>query len=271
MKIQTLRVGSKGPKVERWERFLRGRDLLLEKEVDLVYTEETLEATRKFQEYHGLYVDGIAGSKTIGYAIDQLGFEYIPPKQRDDWPPKPKGLKPISSIERPKIFGKMTFKPAPTKSNPEAIKITNNWQSKNLGAVVIPQLKGVRGAPKSGRIFFHKAAIPQLKSMFTAWEEAGLSDRILTWGGSWAPRFIRGSRTTLSNHAFASAFDINVPWNGLNRTPALVGEQGSVRELVDIAVEHGFYWGGWFGLKSDGSYSGRRDGMHFEVCKLLNM
>jgi hypothetical protein len=80
------------------------------------------------------------------------------------------------------------------------------------------------------------------------------------------PRFIRGSRTTLSNHSFATAFDINAAWNGLNCTPAQLGEQGCVRELVEIAVQHGFYWLGWAGssLTPKG-----RDGMHFEVYKLL--
>jgi hypothetical protein len=40
----------------------------------------------------------------------------------------------------------------------------------------------------------------------------------------------------------------------------LVGEKGSVRELVPIANRWGFYWGG--------HYNGRPDGMHFEVAFL---
>jgi hypothetical protein len=73
------------------------------------------------------------------------------------------------------------------------------------------------------------------------------------------PRFIRGSRTTLSNHAFGTAFDINCDFNRLGHTPALMGERGCVREMVRIAHENGFYWGGHFT---------RLDGMHFEVAKL---
>ena len=64
----------------------------------------------------------------------------------------------------------------------------------------------------------------------------------------------------LSNHAFGTAFDINVPFNPLGARPALIGKQGSVRELVPIANEHGFFWGGHFGK--------RPDGMHFEVAVL---
>jgi hypothetical protein len=78
---------------------------------------------------------------------------------------------------------------------------------------------------------------------------------VLTWDGSFVPRFIRGSRTTLSNHAFGTAFDINCGYNRLGTIPALLGNKGYVRELVELANEHGFYWGGHFA-------SPRSDGMH---------
>jgi hypothetical protein len=65
----------------------------------------------------------------------------------------------------------------------------------------------------------------------------------------------------LSNHAFSSALDINQRWNGLGMIPALEDAQGSLRELVPIANEHGFFWGGHF--------KRRPDGMHFEVAKLI--
>ena len=91
------------------------------------------------------------------------------------------------------------------------------------------------------------------------WEAADLLHLVLTWEGSFVPRFVRGSRTTLSNHAFGSAFDINAPWNGLGIVPPLVGQKGSVRELVLLAHKYGFYWGGHFN---------RKDGMHFEVAFL---
>ena len=59
---------------------------------------------------------------------------------------------------------------------------------------------------------------------------------------------------------WSTAFDINYAWNRLGALPALRGEKGSVRELVAIAHQHGFYWGGHFS---------RRDGMHFEVARVL--
>ena len=73
------------------------------------------------------------------------------------------------------------------------------------------------------------------------------------------PRYIRGSATTLSNHAWGTAFDVNYRWNQLGHVPALKGEIGSVRELVPRAHQLGFYWGGHFS---------RRDGMHFEVARV---
>jgi hypothetical protein len=43
--------------------------------------------------------------------------------------------------------------------------------------------------------------------------------------------------------------------------PALVGQRGSLRELVPAANRLGFFWGG--------HYANRKDGMHFEVSKLM--
>ncbi len=125
--------------------------------------------------------------------------------------------------------------------------------------VEIRQLKGVKGAPRGGKVTFHRAAGAQLQALWEAWEEEGLLDRISSWSGSFVARFVRGNTRSLSNHAFGSAFDINVPFNQLGHRPALVGKEGSVRELVPLAHQHGFYWGGHFT---------RLDGMHFEIAVL---
>jgi len=88
-----------------------------------------------------------------------------------------------------------------------------------------------------------------------------LLSKIFTWDGSFVPRFQRGSTTKLSNHAFGSAFDINAAFNPLGALPPLIEQKGSVRELVEIANANGFYWGGHF--------DSRKDGMHFEIAKLM--
>lgn len=58
----------------------------------------------------------------------------------------------------------------------------------------------------------------------------------------------------LSKHSWGIAIDINPLQNGYNKTPAAIGELGSVRELVAIFEKHGFYWGGNWNTQ---------DGMHF--------
>jgi hypothetical protein len=68
------------------------------------------------------------------------------------------------------------------------------------------------------------------------------------------PRFIAGT-TTLSNHAFGLAFDVNVPEN----------ERGTVgqinRQVVQIFEKWGFTWGGTWGYT---------DPMHFEMNRLVH-
>lgn len=83
---------------------------------------------------------------------------------------------------------------------------------------------------------------------------------MLTYEGSFASRFISGSTTSLSGHAFGSAFDINAAQNVFGSRPPLVGDRGSTRALVPLANKWGFYWGGHLGS--------RPDGIHFEIVLL---
>ena len=162
------------------------------------------------------------------------------------------------AVERGQIFGKFDYKRiAPDRDD---IRILGNWASQNIVTITVPQLIGVRGAPVGGRIRLHKLVTGQYKSLFQAWEDDGLLPLLKTWEGSFVPRFIRGSSTTLSNHSWGTAFDINEQWNPLGHLPPLRSQPGSVRELVPRAHQFGFYWGGHFS---------RRDGMHFEVARVL--
>lgn len=235
---------------------------------DGAFGPKTVASTRGFQTLHSLPADGVVGNMTWGQAMVD-GLELIRPpaggKEGPTWPPIPKGFKQAGLATRQKLFGAFKYKPAPTKGNPEGIKILGNWSAKHIVRVTVPQLKGVYGAPKSGRVFWHNAAAEQLTGLFQAWEDAGLIHLVKSWAGSWNPRFIRGSRSVLSNHAWATAFDINVPGNGLRRQPALVGRPFSVRELVPLANKWGFWWGGHWGYNGKGRY----DGMHFEVARLI--
>ncbi len=184
------------------------------------------------------------------------------------WPALLNGLTAlVDTATRQHVFGPFEYVAAPLPGNAEHIRILGTWQQDNIVNVRIPQLAalnagGVRSAPASGTIQWHRLAVKQLLQLWAAWEQAGLLDRIQTWDGSYNPRFIRGSTSVLSNHAFGTAFDINARTNMLGSVPALCGHPGCVRELVAIANQFGFYWGGHFPAP-------RLDGMHFEIARIL--
>lgn len=256
-----LKKGMKCDEVGDWQSFLRGLDLYIGA-IDDDFGLKTEKATVDFQKKYNLSSDGVVGQNTLKKAIE-LGFETLSSKNKFlislDFPEKPNFLPLVGNEARMKLFGKFDYISSATKDNPEGIKILGDWESKNIVKVNLPALsKATNGKYTSMR--FHKKAESQLSKFFERLEKEKLHTKILTYSGAFYPRFIRGSRTQLSNHSWGTAFDINVPQNGLNRTPALVGQLGSVREIVPIANEYGFYWGGHFT---------RKDGMHFEIAKII--
>jgi hypothetical protein len=262
MNYQPIKLGDKNDLVGDWQSFLRGEGLYF-KAIDDDFGNATEIATKKFQKKYNLKDDGVVGINTFKKAIE-LGLNQnqivVSVTDSSNVPPKPNFPPIISLAERESLFGQLTYRPAPTKSNPEGIIITNDWERKNIVTVNLPALsKATNGKFKSMR--WHKSCDYQLVKMFERFEKEKLHTKILSFAGAFYPRFIRGSRTNLSNHSWGTAFDINVPYNGLNKMPALIGEKGCVRELVPIANEYGFYWGGHFS---------RKDGMHFEIAKIIN-
>lgn len=259
--MRVMRVGQRGPNVRKWQLFLIGQNCQ-PGSADGVFGPRTGQATMKFQRKYRLGADGVVGIRTLGQAM-LLGYDALEDREDEaetgpNFPPAP-DFKPLVGIRaRQRVFGRFDYVSDPSDRNPERIKVLGDWRKENITRVELPQLKGVKGAPRTLRVTFHREAADQLVALWTAWDEAGLTGRVLTWAGTYVPRFIRGSRKTLSNHAFGTAFDINVAWNGLGMQPALMGKEGSVRELVPIANAHGFYWGGHFRK--------RPDGMHFEVA-----
>ena len=257
--MQILRRGSEGDDVRRWQAFLRGRELL--EVVDGLFGSKSEQATRAYQKSRKIEVDGQVGPRTYGTALlDGFDPGFTDPlggTSGADWPPPPTFGALVTNAEREQVFGKFEYTPVPGSDD---IKIKGNWVAKNIVAITIPQLAGVKGGPKSGRVAVHRLAAAQLTRLFEAWEQDGLISLIKTWDGLFAPRFVRGSKTNLSNHAWGTGFDVNYAWNHLGALPALRSQPGSVRELVPRANELGFYWGGHFS---------RRDGMHFEVARLL--
>jgi hypothetical protein len=183
--------------------------------------------------------------------------------------PYPGGLLPMSNADRCARFGRFDFSPDPTPTNPEHIHIDFHWAQQNIIMVRVPQLL-MDGKPRL--VSVNHLVAPKLLEVFTAWEEAGLLEHIVTFDGCWVPRFKRQSgtidqrRTTcqtlgvasLSNHAWGSAFDINARWNALGTPGAPAGTVGSTVELRDIARQHGWFCGA--------DFRSRSDAMHLEVA-----
>ena len=175
------------------------------------------------------------------------------------FPPKP-DFEPLTSNEaRMNVFGHIQYISAPVKGNPENISIQGAWARENLCVIEVPQLIGIAGASAAGKVQCHKLVADALRFLFVELEQLNLLDDIHHWDGMFCPRFIRGSKTVLSNHSFGTAFDINAQWNPIGKAPAVEGKLGCLYEIVPIANKHGFYWGG--------HYTSRPDGMHFEYSR----
>jgi hypothetical protein len=267
--------GTKGGDVLVWQRFLLVEGFALPHGADGQFGAETVTATKSFQTRHGLAETGalddptLAAARREGFLPADDGAAPVPTAAgilKPDWPPPPSLRSPTVQSQQ-LALGPLEYVGRP---GTDEITITNDFEKKNIIVVTIPQLQAVMGASKNFTIRWHRGAEAQLLALWSAWEHSGLLSRVLQWGGSYEPRFVRPQagqpvpppeHRSLSNHAFGAAFDINVEWNPLGEVPALVGKRGSVRELVIAANRLGFFWGG--------HYAGRKDGMHFEVAKLM--
>lgn len=82
----------------------------------------------------------------------------------------------------------------------------------------------------------------------------------LVWPGNWgyAERPIRGG-SSLSNHASGTAIDLNAPQHPLGTSPYANFSNSQIRKIRSIVddCDGVIRWGG--------AYSGRKDGMHFEI------
>jgi hypothetical protein len=121
----------------------------------------------------------------------------------------------------------------------------SSWVAANIRTEVVPIL---------GSVTCHKDLFPQLRAALLEVRQRGLSGSIHPdeYAGCYYPRFIANT-TTLSNHSFGLALDLNVPGNGRGT----VGEMD--RDVVAIFKTWGFAWGG------DWRYT---DPMHFELSEV---
>jgi hypothetical protein len=109
--------------------------------------------------------------------------------------------------------------------------------------------------PILGNVTCNRLIFPQLTAALTEVQQRGLADKIhpSEYAGCYYPRFIAGT-TSLSNHSFGLALDLNTPGN----QRGTVGEMD--RSVVQIFKKWGFAWGG------DWHYT---DPMHFEMNALV--
>jgi hypothetical protein len=109
--------------------------------------------------------------------------------------------------------------------------------------------------PVVGPMTCNTRMFPQLRAALDEIVADGLASAIHPgqYGGCFVPRFIAGT-TTLSNHAFGLAFDLNVPEN----QRGTVGQMN--RQVVAIFEKWGFTWGGTW------HYT---DPMHFELNRIV--
>lgn len=243
-----LKKGSVSKEVIEWQRFLLSKGYKIGS-LDGIFGEKVRLATIEFQKANNLIADGIVGDNTFKAAGIKIESEY--------YPPVPNDLKLPTFSNSKKMFGIFKYKLGKNNS----VVIIDDWVEKNIVDVKMPQLIGVEAAPKDGVIQFHRLGVKSLLGAFDEIEQKGLKSRIISFAGSFYPRMIRGSKTTLSNHSFGTAFDLNAPENWLGQKPAKIGQKGCLLELVPIFNKWGFFWGG--------HYQNRLDGMHFELAKLI--
>jgi hypothetical protein len=128
----------------------------------------------------------------------------------------------------------------------------NGWSANDRSCIATYSLPGGKVALRKGDV-----------SVILLWVANRFHETVrpLQWPGVWgyAERPIRGSSTTLSNHASGTAIDLNAPQLPLGVDPMRVlstMELRAIRAIVDYC-EGVVRWGG--------DYSGRKDPMHFEI------
>lgn len=119
------------------------------------------------------------------------------------------------------------------------------WVAENIRTEEVPIL---------GSVTCHKDLFPQLRAALLELQSTHLAGEIHReeYAGCYHPRFIANS-TTLSNHSFGLALDLNVPGN----QRGTAGEMN--RAVVAVFKKWGFAWGGEWRWT---------DPMHFELAEI---
>ena len=110
----------------------------------------------------------------------------------------------------------------------------------------------VYGTAMVRRTRCHKLMVPVFQEALAEVKSEGFADRASHYGGIYAQRPIRGTKSgRLSTHSWGIAIDLNPAQNAL-------GTFGRMHPaIIAIMGRHGFLWGGYFK---------RRDQMHFQYA-----
>lgn len=171
-------------------------------------------------------------------------------------PAKPPRPRLMDTSERVKRYGSPCRMDASGK-----LIVDPEWERRNIVTLFVPwpTSRPVHGFMLPIKV--HVNAAEAFRDLFNAWKDAGLLDRLKTFNGAYNVRMKHGKEDSkllsdLSTHSFGAAIDLNAAYNAFDASPAKLGEPGCLLELVPIAEQHGFVWGGdWK----------HQDPMHFEV------
>lgn len=243
--MRTLRRGMRGKDVEVLQVWLSGRDKSVV--VNGVYDARTEEAVKGFQRLSGLQADGAFGLRTSTAAQAQkfvpLDFlEDVRTSPETVAPPKFRPLTQAQKVEKFGVPGQVAVSPTP--GGP--ITPGKAFQKKLVEVDLTRWFPNIYGARK---VTLHKLVLKQFEAFFSA---IALTDaRPGTCAGAWVPRYVRGSTTVFSSHAFGTAIDFDAALDPLGSASS-----SGARLRAVAANSVGLYWGGHFK---------RLDPMHFEA------
>lgn len=126
----------------------------------------------------------------------------------------------------------------------------NGWRANDRSLIASYTLPGGRVAVRKGDV---ATVLVYVGKRFDSEVEP------LVWPGIWgyAERPIRGSSTTLSNHASGTALDLNAPRHPLGKRGTFSKRQVRAIKRILADCEGVIRWGG--------NYRNRKDEMHFEI------
>jgi hypothetical protein len=212
---------------------------------------ELAEAVADWQKGNALDVDGIIGPTTwraLRIALAPEGS--ITGIMPADTPPVPIGWEQVVAT-----FGD----PTPLLSKDGTMTKENEllWQRRTLASGTLPFPVPLDMNKPDGQMKMsfhaHHRMVGTFEAVFGEIHRLGLQAKILSWGGIYNFRPIRGTKRALSLHAFGAAIDLNAETNKL-------GTEGDMSpEVVEVFRHFGFVWGGDFGS--------RPDPMHFQYAK----